>query len=47
MIRVASGEWLAERIPGELVIFEQSGHCPMWEEPDRFNQVVCDWISTI
>lgn len=45
LIRVASGEWLAERIPGDLVIFERSGHCPMWEEPERFNQVVGDWIS--
>ena len=45
LIPVASGEWLAERIPGELVLFERSGHCPMWEEPERFNQVVGDWIS--
>jgi non-heme chloroperoxidase len=44
MVRVASGEWLAERIPGELVIFERSGDCPMWEEPGRFNQVVSDWV---
>ncbi|MGH3141452.1 MAG: alpha/beta fold hydrolase, partial [Gaiellales bacterium] len=47
MIRVASGEWLAERIPADLVIFERSGHCPMWEEPDRFNRVVSDWISAL
>jgi pimeloyl-ACP methyl ester carboxylesterase len=45
LIPVASGEWLAERIPGELVLFERSGHCPMWEEPERFNQVVGDWIA--
>ena len=32
---------------GELVVFEQSGHCPMWEEPERFNQVVGDWISEL
>ena len=26
-------------IPGtELVVFEDSGHVPMWEEPDRFNE---------
>jgi pimeloyl-ACP methyl ester carboxylesterase len=47
LVPVASGEWLAERIPGELVVFERSGHCPMWEEPDRFNQVVGDWISAL
>lgn len=47
LVPVASGEWLAERIPGELVLFERSGHCPMWEEPERWNQVVGDWISAL
>ena len=47
LVPVASGEWLAERIPGELVVFERSGHCPMWEEPERWNQVVGDWISAL
>ena len=47
VIPVASGEWLAERIPAELVVFERSGHCPLWEEPDRFNQVVGAWISAL
>ena len=28
-------------------MFEHSGHCPMWEEPDRFNQVVGDWVATL
>ena len=23
------------------------GHCPMWEEPERFNQVVGDWIAAL
>jgi len=44
---VASGEWLAAHQPAELVIFERSGHCPMWEEPDRFNQVVGDFVSAL
>jgi non-heme chloroperoxidase len=47
LVPVASGEWLADRIPGELVIFERSGHCPMWEEPERWDQVVGDWISAL
>ena len=47
LIRLAGGEWLAERIPGELVVFERSGHRPMWEEPERFNQVVGDWIASL
>ena len=44
---VACGTWLAEHNPAELLMFEHSGHCPMWEEPDRFNQVVGDWVATL
>jgi pimeloyl-ACP methyl ester carboxylesterase len=47
LIPVAGGEWLAAHQPAELVVFERSGHCPMWEEPDRFNQVVADFVSTL
>jgi non-heme chloroperoxidase len=37
MYKREHGEWLAGVIPGcELVVFEESGHVPMWEEPDRF-----------
>jgi len=37
MYRIEHGEYLARAIPGtELVVFEESGHVPMWEEPDRF-----------
>ena len=31
----------------EMVMFEESGHCPMWEEPEKFNQVVGDWIAAL
>lgn len=41
MYKLEHGEWLAQAIPGtELVIFEDSGHAPMWEEPARFNEEV-------
>ena len=37
----AIGPWLQSRIAGcELVVFEESGHCPFWEEPDKFNDVL-------
>ena len=37
MYKLEHGEWLARAIAGtELVVFEESGHVPMWEEPDRF-----------
>lgn len=38
MYKREHGDWLAAHIPGcELVIFEDSGHTPMWEEPTKFN----------
>ena len=43
---VANAAWLAEHVPAEVVILEQSGHCSMWEEPDLFNQAVGDWIAS-
>jgi non-heme chloroperoxidase len=48
IVAAAGGTWLQETRPAaELVVFEQSGHCPMWEEPERFNQVVGDWIAAL
>jgi non-heme chloroperoxidase len=46
VVAAGNGPWLEATQPAaELVVFEQSGHCPMWEEPERFNQVVGDWIA--
>ena len=40
------GERMARAIPGaRLVFLEESGHPPMVEEPDRFNQEVLDFLS--
>ena len=48
VVSAAGGPWLQAAQPAaELVVFEQSGHCPMWEEPERFNQVVGDWIERL
>ncbi len=48
LISVAVGKWIQERQKGaEFVLFEESGHCPMWEEPEKFNQVVGDWIASL
>jgi pimeloyl-ACP methyl ester carboxylesterase len=39
MYRLEHGEFLAGQIRDcELVVYEESGHVPMWEEPDRFNR---------
>jgi non-heme chloroperoxidase len=35
------GEHLDERIPkSELLVFEESGHSPFWEEPEKFDREV-------
>ena len=48
VVAAANGPWLQSAQPAaELVVFAQSGHCPMWEEPERFNQVVGDWIEAL
>ena len=37
---------IASRIPGaELVVLEDSGHMPWLDEPDRFFEVVVDWLD--
>ena len=44
--QLGAGEWLAEKLPeAEYVVFDRSGHCPMWEEPERFNDVIADWVT--
>lgn len=37
---------IASRIPGaEMEVFEHSGHMPWLDEPDRFFDVVVDWLD--
>jgi pimeloyl-ACP methyl ester carboxylesterase len=39
MYHISQGEYLARVIPGtRLVVFDRSGHVPMLEEPEKFNQ---------
>ncbi len=39
---------LAAHLPNSTVeIFENSGHFPLMEEPERFAQVVTAWLSRI
>lgn len=46
VIATASGEWLAKELQSaEHQLFENSGHCPMWEEPGRFNDAIRDWVT--
>jgi non-heme chloroperoxidase len=45
-MKLGAKDFLVEHLPEvELVVFDDSGHCPMWEEPERFHDVVGEWIS--
>ena len=45
---VASVEYAAELLPdAEFELFENSGHCPTVEEPDRFNRVLRAFVDSL
>ncbi len=45
---VAAVRHVAELLPdAEFVRFEDSGHCPMLEEPERFNRVVSRFVDSL
>ena len=40
------GDWLDSEIPDAThVEFEQSGHCPFWEQPEEFNNQVVSFVG--
>jgi pimeloyl-ACP methyl ester carboxylesterase len=42
-----SSVYIAEQVPGaRLVICEESGHAPFYEEPETFNAAVAEFVST-
>ncbi|WP_115278613.1 alpha/beta fold hydrolase [Mycolicibacterium tokaiense] len=46
VVKVASADWLSEALAdAELHVFDHSGHCPMWEEPDLFNELLAGWVA--
>lgn len=43
-----AGAYIAQRIPGaKLELFEASSHAPFWEEPDRFNAVLGEFLESL
>jgi non-heme chloroperoxidase len=43
-----SARFMAGAIAGsELVVFQRSGHAPFAEEPERFNQVLADFVGSL
>jgi pimeloyl-ACP methyl ester carboxylesterase len=46
--KLAAADWLHRELPSsELHVFEESGHCPMWEEPEKFNALVTEWAARL
>ena len=44
----ANGEFVKSQLSSAQVeIFHHSGHCPFWEEPERFNQLLGDFAASI
>lgn len=42
------GEWMHEQIPNsELVTFAESGHSPFWEEPEKFNTELTEFVARV
>jgi non-heme chloroperoxidase len=40
--------YVGEHIPGaRTVFFEDSGHMPFWEEADKFNRVVAEFVTSL
>jgi pimeloyl-ACP methyl ester carboxylesterase len=42
----AVGDWIQKEIPhSQLVIFNNSGHAPFWEESKKYNRSIIDFVS--
>lgn len=45
---VEAVKYVADLVPeARFELFEDSGHCPPLEEPERFNQVVSDFVDSL
>jgi non-heme chloroperoxidase len=43
-----AGQYIAEQIHGAtLQIFENSSHCPFFEEPERFNRAIAEFAGSL
>jgi pimeloyl-ACP methyl ester carboxylesterase len=48
LLPVSGADDLRSRIPGgEVVIFEDSGHCPFIEETEKFNATVSEFVARV
>lgn len=45
-VPLSAGKYMAKKIPGcKLVVFEESGHSPMIEQPENFNQQLARFVG--
>jgi len=48
IIPLAVAEDLVSRLPNaRLEVMREVGHCPMLERPERFNQLLADWMDDV
>ncbi|EYF06370.1 alpha/beta fold hydrolase [Chondromyces apiculatus] len=48
LIPVAASEHMAHQIPGaKHLVFDNSGHCPFLDEPERFNEEIDQFIQSL
>jgi pimeloyl-ACP methyl ester carboxylesterase len=48
LVPVAAEEYVAAQMPNARpVVFEDSGHCPFIEEPERFNEVLSEFVESL
>jgi pimeloyl-ACP methyl ester carboxylesterase len=43
-----AGRWISSQIPGSrFVAIDEASHCPFYEQPERFNQLVSEFASSL
>ncbi len=47
LVPIAAAEHVAGATGSELVVFEQSGHCPFLEEAERFDEELTRFLATV
>lgn len=48
LVPIAAAELVASSMPrAELIVFEESGHCPFLDEADRFNDTVAGFVDSL